>query len=118
MSHVHFTLDSNKVKKKYSIINVSESTDIRSSKISSQHCTSKLHSIICNDTTTNIQNVVRKDAYGNYITKGKKNFRVTFVDNISNKRLTEIILIERAEERKIELNNQANCDCGIGCILL
>ena len=113
MSYVHFTLGSNREKKKCSILNVSESTEILSPMISRRHFTSKM---ISGDTTSNIQNGVRQDAFGNYISKGKKCYKVSFVDNVSNKKLTEVILIERVEEKQI--TNKANCDCETGCLLI
>lgn len=113
MSYVHFTLDSNKNKNKCSILNVSESTETPSPIISRRHFTSKM---ISGDTTSNIQNGVRQDAFGNYISKGKKCYKVSFVDNVSNKKLTEVILIERVEEKQI--TNKANCDCETGCLLI
>ena len=54
MSYVHFTLGPNQVKKKYSIPNESESTDILSPKISRRNFTSKIHSMISRDSTSNI----------------------------------------------------------------
>ena len=72
MSYVHFTLGSNQVKKKYSIPNESESTDILSPKISRRNFTSKIHSMISRNSTSNIQNGVRQDAFGNYIEREKE----------------------------------------------
>lgn len=58
---------------------------------------------------------IRHDCFGTIISKeNKKSVRVSFVDNISNKNIAEVIMIEEKNEvhkRKGNDNDQAVCKC-------
>ena len=54
-------LDSNKSSKRRSIINLTESTDFHSTKISSKHLQIKRPSIFCSDSNINFNKITRND---------------------------------------------------------
>ena len=53
------------------------------------------------------ENNIRIDAFGNEIKKGEKNYKVSFIDQISSDKIAEIILIENNE---IIIKNKKNYD--------
>ena len=53
------------------------------------------------------ENNIRIDAFGNEIKKGEKNYKVSFIDQISSDKIAEIILIETNE---IIIKNKKNND--------
>ena len=55
----------------------------------------------------NSQNI-RIDAYGNEIKKGEKNYKISFIDQISSNKIAEIILIDN---NNIICNNKDYCKC-------
>lgn len=113
-------LDSNKSSKRRSIINLTESTDFHSTKISSKHLQIKRPSIFCSDSNINFNktNGFRRDVYGNFITKGKKNHKISFLDTITNQKLAEVIVIEREDNTNQKKNEHPICECSVGCIIV
>lgn len=55
----------------------------------------------------------RYDAYGHPITKSKQRHRVSFIDNISIKKIAEVIVYEKSICNK----EKENCQCEVGCII-
>ena len=55
----------------------------------------------------------RYDVYGHPITKGKHRHRVSFIDNISTKKIAEVIVYEKSICNK----EKENCQCEVGCII-
>ena len=58
----------------------------------------------------------REDAYGTFIIKGRKNHKVTFIDNISNKKIAEVILVDSFASKK-SAKDTCECKCSTGCII-
>jgi hypothetical protein len=86
-----------------SIISVTESSEILSTKISIKpHNVNKRPSIYTNEMHSRSFKApnFRKDAYGMLITKGNKEHKVSFVDNVSSQRIAEVILIEAENKPK------------------
>ncbi len=58
---------------------------------------------------------IRTDAFGNEINKkGTKDYKVTFIDQISNEKIAEVILVENTDNRckkKNNIDNQNICNC-------
>ena len=58
---------------------------------------------------------IRTDAFGNEISKkGTKDYKVTFIDQISNEKIAEVILVENTDNRckkKNNIDNQNICNC-------
>ena len=50
----------------------------------------------------------RIDVYGNEIVKGSKKHKVSFIDNISSKKIAEIVLIESSYDYQ---NDKTICEC-------
>ena len=82
--------NSSKGRKRRSVITINTETDVCSTKASINKKSTKRASIY---TIDNIENI-REDAYGNSIIKGKKNHKVTFIDNVTNKNIAEVILVD------------------------
>lgn len=61
------------------------------------------------DTLNDISEKCRYDALGNEISKGKKKQKVTFVDNLSSKKIVEII--EYDEYSFVNRGNKDNVTC-------
>lgn len=59
------------------------------------------------------EKTTRFDVYGHQITKSKHRHRVSFIDNISTKKLAEVILYENNTSNK----DNANCQCEVGCMI-
>ena len=59
----------------------------------------------------------REDAYGTFIIKGRKNHKVTFIDNISNQKIAEVILVDSFTSKKSS-KDTCECKCSTGCIIL
>ena len=59
-----------------------------------------------------IKKSVRHDGFGNEIVKGSKSHKVSFVDNISNARLAEVILFDNAAK-----TNKVTCECNASCVI-
>ena len=60
--------------------------------------------------SSQIKKSVRHDGFGNEIVKGSKSHKVSFVDNISNARLAEVILFDSATK-----SNKVTCECNASC---
>lgn len=58
----------------------------------------------------------REDAYGTFIIKGRKNHKVTFIDNISNQNIAEVILVDNLTSMK-SAKDTCECKCSTGCII-
>lgn len=56
---------------------------------------------------------VRHDAYGNEITKGSKNHKVSFIDSICNLKFAEVIIIEQNNN----YNDYTACECNASCFI-
>ncbi len=54
------------------------------------------------------ENNIRIDAFGNEIKKGEKNYKISFIDQISSNKIAEIILIDN---NNIICNNKDYCKC-------
>ena len=57
----------------------------------------------------------RQDAFGTFIIKGRKSHKVTFIDNISNQNIAEIIMIDSSPSKSAK--DTCECKCSAGCIL-
>lgn len=57
----------------------------------------------------------RQDAFGTFIIKGRKSHKVTFIDNISNQNIAEIILIDSLPSKSAK--DTCECKCSTGCII-
>ena len=57
----------------------------------------------------------REDAYGTLIIKGRKSHKVTFIDNISNQNIAEIIIIDSSPSKSAK--DTCECKCSAGCII-
>ena len=55
----------------------------------------------------------RQDAFGTFIIKGRKSHKVTFIDNISNQNIAEIILIDSLPSKSAK--DTCECKCSAGC---
>ena len=59
---------------------------------------------------------IRTDAFGNEISKkGTKNYKVSFIDQISNEKIAEVILVENIDnsckkKKDIDKNNICSCE--------
>lgn len=133
------------IRKRRSLISVTDSSEILSTKIScKQSNLNKRPSIYTTDMVSKSfkDQGFRKDVYGTLITKGSKEHKVSFVDNVSRKGIAEIILIEaenlpngkkyQTQQRNDDYNNKSringklksrnnkrctnegNCSCGSG----
>ena len=58
----------------------------------------------------------REDAYGTFIIKGRKEHKVTFIDNISHQNLAEVIMIDNSSSL-MKCNDSCECNCSAGCIV-
>jgi len=59
---------------------------------------------------------IRIDAFGNEITKkGSKNYKVSFIDEISREKIAEVILIENSFS-KSNINYKEECKCS-SCLI-
>lgn len=58
----------------------------------------------------------REDAYGTFIIKGRKEHKVTFIDNISHQNLAEVIMIDNSSSL-MKCNDSCECKCSAGCIV-
>ena len=113
-------IDSAKSTKHRNIFNITESTESPSLKLSSKHIRMKRPSIFCVDSTNinfNKTNGFRRDVYGNFISK-KKSQRISFIDDISDQKLTEVILIEAGEEKKKNITDKSTCECTVTYLLI
>ena len=95
--------------------NKNETSELLSTKMSMKTSITKRLSIYDIE-TVNKNNAYRKDAYGNVISKGKKNFKISFIDNVSPKKLAEIILIDSFKST----NKRGSSDgvCGCHCLVM
>lgn len=107
-----------------------ESTELCSTRVSLKQSLSKRLSIYDLETINNCNNVnntenknthsLRRDYYGSLICKGKKTHKVTFIDNISNKKLAEVILVDdydsEIKKRKYNRNSTSVCTCS--CLIV
>ena len=95
--------------------NKNETSELLSTKMSMKTSITKRLSIYDIE-TVNKNNAYRKDAYGNVISKGKKNFKISFIDNVSPKKLAEIILIDSFKS----INKRGSSDgvCGCHCLVI
>ena len=57
----------------------------------------------------------RQDAFGTFIIKGRKSHKVTFIDNISNQNIAEIILVDSLPSKSAK--DTCECKCSAGCII-
>ena len=57
----------------------------------------------------------RQDAFGTFIIKGRKSHKVTFIDNISNQNIAEIILVDSLPSKSAK--DTCECKCSVGCII-
>ena len=57
----------------------------------------------------------REDAFGTFIIKGRKSHKVTFIDNISNQNIAEIILVDSLPSKSAK--DTCECKCSAGCII-
>lgn len=58
----------------------------------------------------------REDAYGTFIIKGRKDHKVTFIDNISHQNLAEVILVDNGSS-VMKCKDGCECKCSAGCIV-
>ena len=95
--------------------NKNETSELLSTKMSMKTSITKRLSIYDIE-TVNKNNAYRKDVYGNVISKGKKNFKISFIDNVSPKKLAEIILIDSFKSS----NKRGSSDgvCGCHCLVI
>lgn len=61
---------------------------------------------------------IRKDYYGNYITKGQnKSHKITFLDEIGPNTFTQIVLINSIKNFYVEENIEAKSTCKCSCVI-
>ena len=53
----------------------------------------------------------RNDIFGNEIKKGNKEHKISFIDQISNQKIAEVILIDNNNNNNTKKNNQTICNC-------
>ena len=94
-------LNENKLKRRNSINSISQIISTKLSIKNRSFFSSELKILKGDD------NNMRIDAYGNEIKKGEKNYKVSFIDQISSDKIAEIILIENNE---IIIKNKKNYD--------
>lgn len=95
--------------------NKNETSELLSTKFSMKTSLTKRLSIYDIE-TVNKNNAYRKDAYGNVISKGKRNFKISFIDNVSPKKLAEIILIDSYKSSNKKRSDDGVCGCH--CLLM
>ena len=59
----------------------------------------------------------RIDNYGNEIKKGSKEHKVCFIDEISNKKIAEVIMIDNVNISQKKENIKTKCECQT-CLIL
>jgi hypothetical protein len=95
-------LNENKLKRRNSINSISQMISTKFSIKNKSFFSSELKILKGND------NNMRIDAYGNDIKKGEKNYKISFIDQISSNKIAEIILIDN---NNIICNNKDYCKC-------
>ena len=95
-------LNENKIKRRNSINSISQMISTKFSIKNKSFFSSELKILKGND------NNMRIDAYGNEIKKGEKNYKISFIDQISSNKIAEIILIDN---NNIICNNKDYCKC-------
>ena len=95
-------LNENKLKRSNSINSISQIISTKFSIKNKSFFSSELKILKGND------NNMRIDAYGNEIKKGEKNYKISFIDQISSNKIAEIILIDN---NNIICNNKDYCKC-------
>ncbi len=95
-------LNENKLKRRNSINSISQMISTKFSIKNKSFFSSELKILKGND------NNMRIDAYGNEIKKGEKNYKISFIDQISSNKIAEIILIDN---NNIICNNKDYCKC-------
>jgi hypothetical protein len=95
-------LNENKLKRRNSINSISQIISTKLSIKNRSFFSSELKILKGDD------NNMRIDAYGNEIKKGEKNYKISFIDQISSNKIAEIILIDN---NNIICNNKDYCKC-------
>ena len=95
-------LNENKLKRSNSINSISQIISTKFSIKNKSFFSSELKILKGDD------NNMRIDAYGNEIKKGEKNYKISFIDQISSNKIAEIILIDN---NNIICNNKDYCKC-------
>ena len=95
-------LNENKIKKRNSINSISQIISTKLSIKNRSFFSSELKILKGDD------NNMRIDAYGNEIKKGEKNYKISFIDQISSNKIAEIILIDSNNNI---CNNKDYCKC-------
>ena len=95
-------LNENKLKRSNSINSISQIISTKLSIKNRSFFSSELKILKGDD------NNMRIDAYGNEIKKGEKNYKISFIDQISSNKIAEIILIDN---NNIICNNKDYCKC-------
>ena len=95
-------LNENKIKRRNSINSISQIISTKLSIKNRSFFSSELKILKGDD------NNMRIDAYGNEIKKGEKNYKISFIDQISSNKIAEIILIDN---NNIICNNKDYCKC-------
>ena len=100
--------DSSAKRTTYKFIN--NSNDIMSTKNSIRMSRPSIQSFGF-DKNKNIQNINlnRIDAFGNKISKGDKDYKVSFIDQISSEKIAEVILINTYHKKTINENKTYIC---------
>ena len=111
--HKPLTLIDNKKEKRSSSKYTSTSTDNTSTKYS----IIKRKSRVSFFSDIKISNSLKRtDAFGNEITKkGNKNYKVSFIDEISREKIAEVILIENSFS-KSNISHKEECKCS-SCLI-
>ena len=101
-------LTENKKRTTYKFIN--NSNDIMSTKNSIRMSRPSIQSFGF-DKNKNIQNINlnRIDAFGNKISKGDKDYKVSFIDQISSEKIAEVIFINTYHKKTINENKAYIC---------
>ena len=97
---------SNLPKRRNSKVTIS-SLDQVSTRYSKQR-RSRPSNFLLNERLSKEINQNRIDVYGNEIVKGSKKHKVSFIDNISSKKIAEIVLIESSYDYQ---NDKTICKC-------
>ena len=91
---------------------ITESTIPQSTRASIMKSAKKRPSMSYLNESSQVKKSVRFDGFGNEIVKGSKNYKVSFVDTISNARLAEVILIDNTIR-----TNKVSCECSTSCVI-
>lgn len=57
----------------------------------------------------------RIDIYGNIIMKGSKSHKVSFIDNVSNQKIAEVIMVDQPVDK---MKERVSLNCASSCLII